>query len=85
MAPRRDRKIVDHQGGGTPWPTLDHDAPVALVNDQGMRLTGRVDTLTPDRSCLWIRLDSGMGRMLIHHQDGYVIEDQQPVSPADQP
>jgi hypothetical protein len=74
VALRRDRDTFDHQGDSILWPTLSHDEPVALVNDQGLRLSGRVDTLTPDRSCLWIRLDSGMGRLLIHHQDGYILE-----------
>ena len=56
------------------WPALPKDAPVALVNDRGWRLSGRVETISHDRQCLWIQLDAGMGRQLIHHQDGFVLE-----------
>jgi hypothetical protein len=56
------------------WPALDPDQPIALVNDRGWRLSGKVETLSHDRQCLWIQLDAGMGRQLIHHQDGFVLE-----------
>ncbi|WP_104086492.1 hypothetical protein [Arthrobacter sp. GMC3] len=57
-----------------PWPPLTKDEHVALVNERGWRLSGTVETLTSDRQCLWIQLDAGMGRQLIHHQDGFVLE-----------
>lgn len=85
MTPRRERQTFVHQTDGTLWPTLAHDEPVALVNNQGLRLSGRVDTLTQDRSCLWIRLDAGMGRLLIHHQDGFVLEQHSHENRANQP
>ncbi|MFC8302978.1 hypothetical protein ACFUCV_04745 [Specibacter sp. NPDC057265] len=56
------------------WPALPADRPVALINERGWRLEGRVETLSHDRQCLWIQLNSGMGRQLIHHQDGFVLE-----------
>ena len=28
------------------WPTMSKDAPVALVNDRGWHLSGRVETLS---------------------------------------
>jgi len=56
------------------WPSLSANDPVALVNNRGWRLSGRVETLSHDRQCLWIQLDGGMGRQLIHHQDGFVLE-----------
>lgn len=59
------------------WPELARNQQVALVNNRGWRLSGRVETLTSDRACLWIQLDSGMGRQLIHHQDGFVLESEQ--------
>lgn len=60
------------------WPALPVDRPVALVNERGWRLDGRVETLSHDRQCLWIQLDAGMGRQLIHHQDGFILLDRQP-------
>lgn len=57
-----------------PWPALVKDEAVALVNNRGWRISGRVEMLSNDRQCLWIQLDSGMGRQLIHHQDGFVLE-----------
>lgn len=57
------------------WPALAPNEPVHLVNERGWRLSGRVETLSTDHQCLWIQLDSGMGRQLIHHQDGFVLED----------
>ncbi len=70
---RRTEKFTD-PGTKEVWPVLAQDEPVALVNDRGWRLSGRVETLSRDRQCLWIQLDSGMGRQLIHHQDGFVLE-----------
>lgn len=58
------------------WPALQADQPIALVNDRGWRLSGTVETLSHDRQCLWIQLDSGMGRQLFHHQDGFVLENE---------
>ena len=57
------------------WPLLSHDQPIALVNERGWRLSGKVETVTKDRECLWIQLDGGMGRQLIHHQDGFELDD----------
>ena len=61
------------------WPALSRDQHVALVNERGWRLSGKVETLTNDRQCLWIQLDAGMGRQLIHHQDGFVLERDEPA------
>ncbi|WP_026555867.1 hypothetical protein [Arthrobacter sp. 35W] len=59
---------------GDLWPALEPEETVALVNANGWRLSGRVEAVTPDHSCLWIQLDGGMGRQLIHHQDGFALE-----------
>ncbi len=56
------------------WPLLATDQHIALVDDRGRRLSGKVETLTSDRRCLWIQLDAGLGRRLVHHQDGFVLE-----------
>ncbi|WP_427015406.1 hypothetical protein ACQCSX_11235 [Pseudarthrobacter sp. P1] len=64
-----------HPASGELWPALEPEQHVALVNSTGWRLSGRVDAVTPDHSCLWIQLDGGMGRQLIHHQDGFELVD----------
>lgn len=66
------------------WPMLATDQHVALVNERGWRLSGKVETLTNDRQCLWIQLDAGMGRQLIHHQDGFMLESGSPAQPRPQ-
>ncbi|MGO4383232.1 hypothetical protein [Specibacter sp. RAF43] len=73
-------RSIDHLGDHELWPALAPDQPVALVNDRGWRLSGRVETVTRDRQCLWIQLDAGMGRQLIHHQDGFTLEAGSPAS-----
>lgn len=70
----RHTEKFTHPGVQEVWPPLTKDEPVALVNDRGWRLSGRVEMLSRDRQCLWIQLDSGMGRQLIHHQDGFMLE-----------
>ncbi|WP_146233289.1 hypothetical protein [Arthrobacter psychrolactophilus] len=56
------------------WPVMAENDPVTLVNERGWRLEGRVETQSHDRACLWIQLSSGMGRQLIHHQDGFILD-----------
>lgn len=72
------RRIANHHWNhpdGELWPALETDDHVALVDGHGLRFSGRVDALSTDHSCLWIRLDGGMGRQLFHHQDGFTLED----------
>ncbi len=57
-----------------PWPALEGDEPICLIDPYGWRLTGRVEAITEDRSSVWIQLDGGRGPQLIHHRDGYQIE-----------
>ncbi|WP_315915220.1 hypothetical protein [Arthrobacter sp. lap29] len=74
--PLHHRAFIDPENNEV-WPALTHNEPITLVNNRGWRLAGRVETLSNDRQCLWIQLDSGMGRQLIHHQDGFVLENDQ--------
>ncbi|RAN77627.1 hypothetical protein B5P43_19475 [Bacillus sp. SRB_336] len=79
--PSHHHRGADHASQGRDrdvWPALARDQHVALVNERGWRLSGKVETLTNDRQCLWIQLDAGMGRQLIHHQDGFVLEGDEP-------
>ena len=60
--------------GGTPWPRLQPNQRLTLVNAQGTRVVGIVDAITEDCKTLWIQRDDGMGRLLIHNLDGYELE-----------
>ncbi|PYI67969.1 hypothetical protein CVV68_08155 [Arthrobacter livingstonensis] len=71
--------MPEHHDHQDVWPVLAANQHVALVNERGWRLSGKVETLTNDRQCLWIQLDAGMGRQLIHHQDGFMLESDIPA------
>jgi hypothetical protein len=77
MTRRIHRRTFINPESNQVWPVLAKDEPVALVNERGWRLQGRVETLSHDRQCLWIQLDAGMGRQLIHHQDGFMLESEE--------
>ncbi|MFQ4148256.1 hypothetical protein AAGW05_06110 [Arthrobacter sp. LAPM80] len=74
MTRRVNHRPIINPANHEVWPVLAKDQPVALVNERGWHLRGRVETLSSDRQCLWIQLDSGMGRQLVHHQDGFELE-----------
>ena len=57
-----------------PWPELEPHQPVRLVDIHGATLAGILDEMTEDRSTMWIQLDGGKGRQLIHRLDGYELE-----------
>lgn len=67
-------RAFNHPAGQALWPALVKDQAISLVNESGWHLRGTVETLSNNRECLWIQLDAGMGRQLIHHQDGFVLE-----------
>ncbi|HEV7167699.1 MAG TPA: hypothetical protein VGN49_06980 [Micrococcaceae bacterium] len=59
---------------GTPWPRLRPRQRLTLVDVHGTRVVGTLDAITEDCSTLWIQLDDGLGRQLIHSLDGYELE-----------
>jgi hypothetical protein len=69
-----DRHANRHTTTPGAWTEVQPDQHIALVNNRGLRLAGRVDAMTEDRSTLWIQLDGGMGRQLVHHLDGFAVE-----------
>ncbi len=77
--PRRSNNMTMRTAPrAAPWPPLQRDEPICLVDRFGSRLSGRVDAMTEDRSTVWIQLDGGNGRRLVHHQDGYVLSNRPP-------
>ncbi|MFK0072597.1 hypothetical protein [Arthrobacter woluwensis] len=56
------------------WPEIPSGQPIALADQRGDRIVGHVDGMTHDRTTLWIQLDGGLGRRLVHHLDGYALE-----------
>ena len=56
------------------WPELPRDAELVLVNGRGNRIEGTLDGMTEDRSTIWVQLAGGLGRQLVHHEDGYRLE-----------
>ncbi|MFJ5954623.1 hypothetical protein ACIQC5_01550 [Paenarthrobacter sp. NPDC092416] len=56
------------------WPELTLHQDLVLQDARGNRIEGTLDGMTTDRSTLWIQLKGGLGRQLVHHQDGYWLE-----------
>ena len=72
-------RSIDHLGDHELWPALARTSrwPSSMTAAGGCPAAWK--SVTRDRQCLWIQLDAGMGRQLIHHQDGFTLE---AVSPA---
>jgi hypothetical protein len=58
---------------GTRWQDLRHGDAVIVEPVEGHSLPGWVDTVAEDSSVLWIQLGEGLGRRLIHCQDGISV------------
>jgi hypothetical protein len=69
-----DRITTRHPPQPGTWTDVEPNQHVSLVNKRGFRLAGRVDAMTEDRSTMWIQLDGGMGRQLVHHLDGFTLD-----------
>ena len=55
------------------WTRLWREEFVELREGPTVTATGRVDEATEDGATLWIYLSSGMGRKMIHRDDGIDI------------
>ncbi|GAB3264690.1 hypothetical protein [Arthrobacter pigmenti] len=63
---------LDITEGSVPdWSELPHGQPVVFEHHTGHTIGGIVDMCSEDSSVLWVLMDNGAGRRLIHHQDGY--------------
>jgi len=66
-APLRRAKPVPH------WKQLRQGDRVRVVFTPGFESGGLVDAITGDHTAVWINLDGGRGRTLLHCSDGVEI------------
>lgn len=57
------------------WVTPQCGQPVRLRHQRREPVSGVLDMRTDDGSVIWVRLDDGGGRLLIHRDDGYELEE----------
>lgn len=74
----------------TQWKYLWREEFVELRRGGTVTAAGWVDDLTPDGTIIWICLTGGMGRVMIHCNDGLdiwrvdsrILQDRSPLRPA---
>lgn len=65
-----------HGNGATQdWLTTQCGQPVRLRHHRREPVSGILDMRTDDGSVIWVHLDDGAGRQLIHRDDGYQLEE----------
>lgn len=55
------------------WAGILPGEPVQLSQGNDAAIAGVLDTRSDDCSVVWIHLNDGAGRRLIHHHDGYSL------------
>lgn len=55
------------------WKQLRQGDRVRVLFSPGFEAGGVVDTITPDHTAVWVHLDGGRGRTLLHCGDGVDI------------
>ena len=55
------------------WSALREGDRVSVLLAPGVETGGRVSAITPDRTGVWVDLDGGRGRTLLHCSDGVEI------------
>ena len=55
------------------WKQLRQGDRVRVLFAPGLEAGGVVDTITPDHTAVWVHLDGGRGRTLLHCGDGVDI------------
>lgn len=76
MARKRLTHSMDSIRLATPeehWKQLRQGDRVSVRLAPGFESTGRVDAVTSDHSIVWVELDGGRGRTLVHCGDGVEI------------
>ncbi|WP_241742763.1 hypothetical protein [Arthrobacter bussei] len=53
------------------WSGFRHGERITLHHPAGTQLRGVLDMRTDDASIVWIHLNDGAGRRLVHRADGY--------------
>lgn len=66
-APLR-RVQPDHQ-----WKSLRQGDRVSVTLEPGYESVGIVDAVTGDATAVWVHLDGGRGRTLVHCSDGVAV------------
>lgn len=56
------------------WSTLLPGQQINLHHDRYLPIAGVLDACTDDCSVIWVRMNDGAGRRLIHREDGYRLE-----------
>lgn len=55
------------------WSALREGDRVSVLLAPGFKTGGRVSAITADRTVVWVDLDGGRGRTLLHCSDGVEI------------
>jgi hypothetical protein len=56
------------------WSGFRRGEHITLHHPAGMSLHGVLDMSTEDSSVLWVQLNDGGGRRLVHRTDGYRLQ-----------
>lgn len=56
------------------WSVVRPGQLVSFQHDRYLPITGVMDACTDDHSVVWVQMDDGSGRRLIHKEDGYRLE-----------
>ncbi|MDR6638706.1 hypothetical protein [Paenarthrobacter nitroguajacolicus] len=62
------------------WRSLRQGDRVSLTLTPGYESAGVVDAVTGDATAVWVELDGGRGRTLVHVSDGVAIVPQDPAA-----
>ncbi|MEE2570336.1 hypothetical protein V1638_13140 [Pseudarthrobacter sp. J64] len=77
MGRKISRKLLDGQMGRAQpaphWKDLRQGDRVVVRLAPGFETSGLVEDMTPDYSTVWVHLDEGRGRTLLHCSDGVEI------------
>ncbi|NJC24279.1 cell envelope opacity-associated protein A [Arthrobacter pigmenti] len=61
------------QLASTSFSTLQRGQQVTLRHASGSVISGVLEDRSDDASVVWVRMDDGAGRRLIHSEDGYTV------------
>lgn len=53
------------------WSALQPGQLVSFQHDKYLPISGVMEARTDDGSVMWVRMNDGAGRRLIHREDGY--------------
>lgn len=56
------------------WSAVQPGQMVSFRHDKYLPIVGVVEARTDDGAVVWVRMNDGAGRRLIHREDGYRLE-----------